>query len=57
MIDLAKLDFEFTSKPLLVGGEAMGMKEPKYHRDLELIVDKALQVRYEEYQKENQERR
>jgi hypothetical protein len=133
MIDLEKLDFEFTSKPLLIGGEAMeyyglrkagadidfviteadyerlarkypddlreiggdlgvcvfefeiwksiclfdyqflsvgaiekegyliisldrllflkalGMKELKYHRDLELIVDKVLQVQYEDY--------
>jgi hypothetical protein len=29
--------------------KALGMKEPKYHRDLELIVDKILQVRYEDY--------
>ncbi|MBN1815490.1 MAG: hypothetical protein JXA14_26895 [Anaerolineae bacterium] len=141
MIDLTKLDFEFTSKPLLIGGKAMehyglrragadidfvitaqdydrlaqkypdhlreiggdlgvcvfefeiwksiclfdyqflsvgaieqdaylivsldrllflkalGMKEPKYHRDLELLVDKVLRVRYDEYQKENQGRR
>jgi hypothetical protein len=139
MIDLDKLDFEFTSKPLLIGGKAMehyglrkagadidfvitaedyehlarkypdnlrdlggdlgvcvfefeiwksiclfdyqflavgaiekeecliislekllflkalGMKETKYHRDLELIVDKVLQVRYEDYRKESQE--
>ena len=135
MIDLEKLDFEFTSKPLLIGGKAMehyglrkagadidfvitvedyerlaqkypahlreiggdlgvcmfefeiwksiclfdyqflsagaieqdtylivsldrllflkalGMKERKYHKDLELIVDKVLQVRYEDYHK------
>ena len=30
--------------------KALGMKEPKYHRDLELVVDKVLQVRYEAYQ-------
>jgi hypothetical protein len=120
MIDLKKLDFEFTSKPLLIGGKAMehyglreagadidfvitvedyerlalkypdhlreiggdlgvclfdyqflsvgaieqdaylvisldrllflkalGMEVPKYHRDLELIVEKALQLQYE----------
>jgi hypothetical protein len=29
--------------------KALGMKEPKYHHDLELIVDRVLQVRYEEY--------
>jgi hypothetical protein len=28
--------------------KALGMKEPKYHRDLELIVDKVLKVQYEE---------
>jgi hypothetical protein len=133
MIDLKKLDFEFTSKPLLIGGKAMeyyglrkagadidfvitegdyerlalkcpddlreiggdlgvcvfkfeiwksiclfdyqflsvgaieqdayliisldrllflkalGMRKDKYHRDLELIVDKVLQVQYEDY--------
>jgi hypothetical protein len=32
--------------------KALGMKEPKYHRDLELIVEKALQMQYEEYHKE-----
>jgi hypothetical protein len=37
--------------------KALGMKEPKYHRDLELVVGEVLQVRYKEYQKENQERR
>ncbi len=31
--------------------KALGMKEPKYHRDLELLVDKVLQVRYEDYHK------
>jgi hypothetical protein len=135
MIDLAKLDFEFTSKPLLIGGKAMehyglrragadidfvitvedyerlaqkypdhlrdlggdlgvcvfefeiwksiclfdywflsvgaveqdayliisldrllflkalGMKEQKYHKDLQLVVGKVLQVRYDEYHK------
>lgn len=30
--------------------KALGMQESKYHRDLELIVDKVLQVRYEAYQ-------
>ena len=133
MIDLGKLDFEFTSKPLLIGGKAMehyglrkagadidfvittedyerlarkypddlreiggdlgvcvfefeiwksiclfgyqflsvgaieqdvyliisldrllflkalGMKEAKYHKDLELIVDKVLQVQYKDF--------
>jgi hypothetical protein len=133
MVDLEKLDFEFTSKPLLIGGKAMeyyglrkagadidfviteddyerlaqeypdnlkeiggdlgvcvfefeiwksiclfdyrflsvgaieqdtyliisldrllflkalGMREQKYHKDLELIVDKVLQVRYKDY--------
>jgi hypothetical protein len=29
--------------------KALGMKVPKYHRDLELIVEKALQVQYEKY--------
>jgi hypothetical protein len=28
--------------------KALGMKEPKYHRDLELIVDKVLRVQYAE---------
>jgi hypothetical protein len=36
-------------------GDYLGMKEAKYHRDLELIVDKVLQVRYEDYHKESQE--
>ena len=137
MIDLEKLDFEFTSKPLLIGGKAMehyglrkagadidfvitaedydrlarkypgdlreiggdlgvcvfefeiwksiclfdyqflsagaveqdayrvislerllflkalGMKESKYHKDLELVVGKVLQVRYEDYHRGN----
>jgi hypothetical protein len=137
MIDLEKLDFEFTSKPLLIGGKAMeyyglrkagadidfvitaedyerlackypddlreiggdlgvcvfgfeiwksiclfgyqllsvgaiereeylvislerllflkalGMKVAKYHKDLELIVDKVLQVQYEDYHRGN----
>jgi hypothetical protein len=32
--------------------KALGMKEQKYHKDLELIVDKVLQVRYEDCCKE-----
>jgi hypothetical protein len=30
---------------------ALGMEVPKYHRDLELIVEKALQLQYETYHK------
>ena len=33
--------------------KALGMREDKYHRDLELIVDKVLQVQYEDYHKED----
>ena len=29
--------------------KALGMKEAKYHKDLELIVDKVLQVQYEDF--------
>jgi hypothetical protein len=34
--------------------KALGMKEPKYHRDLELIVEKTLQVQYEKYHEKDQ---
>jgi hypothetical protein len=33
--------------------KALGMKVAKYHKDLELIVDKVLQVQYEDYHRGN----
>jgi hypothetical protein len=46
-IDLAKLDFTFITKPLLIG--EMPMDKPKYHHDLELIVKKVTAIQYAHY--------
>jgi hypothetical protein len=42
-------DYLIISLEKLLFLKALAMKEPKYHRDLELIVDKLLQLQYERY--------
>lgn len=46
-IDFNQLDYSFKKKPLLVGG--MAMEIPKYHKDLELIVKRTLDIAYGVY--------
>ena len=48
---IEKEEYLIISLDRLLFLKALGMKEEKYHRDLELIVDKVLQVQYEDYHK------
>jgi hypothetical protein len=50
---IAKEEYLVISLDRLLFLKALGMKEEKYHKDLELIVDKVLQVQYEDYHRGN----
>jgi hypothetical protein len=46
---IEKEDYLVVSLEKLLFLKAMAMKESKYHRDLELIVERVLQIQYEAY--------
>ncbi|MBK1812109.1 hypothetical protein JHL18_15915 [Clostridium sp. YIM B02505] len=43
-LNLGIIQHKFIHKPLLIGGKAMEI--PKYHKDLELVVDLVLKKAY-----------
>ena len=46
---IEKEDYLIVSLEKLLFLKAIAMKEPKYHQDLELIVERVLQIQYEAY--------